>query len=51
MSLLVPHVTRGFMDVIERIGFGWLGDLLDKRYGLTGALCLIDMGGSDSLKN
>ena len=33
-----------FFSVIGRLGFGWLSDILDKRYVLSGLYCLFGMG-------
>jgi MFS family permease len=31
-------------SIVGRIGFGWLGDVYDKRYTMAVALCLMGMG-------
>lgn len=31
-------------SIIGRLGFGWLGDIFDKRYVLSGLYCLFGMG-------
>ena len=32
------------VSILGRFGFGWLGDLFDKRYMLAGTLCLAGLG-------
>ena len=50
-SVGIPRKIAGIVaaaiplfSILGRIGFGWLGDLVDKRYMLAVALCLIDAG-------
>lgn len=33
-----------FLSIIGRLGFGWLGDIFEKRYVLAVAYCLLGMG-------
>jgi OFA family oxalate/formate antiporter-like MFS transporter len=50
-SLGIPRLTGGLIagaiplfSIIGRFGFGWLGDIIDKRYVLALSLCLTSLG-------
>ena len=50
-SLGLPRVTSGFIagaiplsSIIGRFGFGWLGDIFDKRYVMAWTFCFISLG-------
>jgi MFS family permease len=50
-SVGIPRSTAGVVaaaiplfSIFGRFGFGWLGDVYDKRYMMTAALCLMGMG-------
>ncbi|GAI13917.1 unnamed protein product, partial [marine sediment metagenome] len=32
------------LSIIGRLGFGWLGDIFDKRYVMAGAYSLVGIG-------
>ena len=50
-SLGIPRSTGGLIagaiplfSIIGRFGFGWLGDVIDKRYALALSFCLMSLG-------
>jgi MFS family permease len=50
-SVGIPRTTAGMVaagiplfSIIGRFGFGWFGDVYDKRYMMAVALCLMGMG-------
>ena len=50
-SLGLPRVTAGLVagaiplaSIIGRFGFGWLGDVFDKRHVMAWAFCMISLG-------
>ena len=50
-SLGLPRATAGFVaggiplfSIIGRFGFGWLGDVFDKRYAMAWSFCIISLG-------
>jgi MFS family permease len=50
-SIGIPRLTAGFIaaaipliSIIGRFGFGWLGDIFDKRHMMAVALCLMGTG-------
>ncbi len=50
-SMGIPRPTAGMVaaaiplfSIVGRFGFGWFGDIFDKRYMMAVALCLMGMG-------
>ena len=50
-SVGIPRTTGGLVagaiplfSIIGRFGFGWLGDVIDKRYVMALSLCLTSLG-------
>jgi len=50
-SLGLPRITAGLVagaiplfSIIGRFGFGWLGDVFDKRYVMAWTFCIISLG-------